>query len=487
MRSHPCCFLCGKPFQYLTKYGVRTWKAHCQHLALEEDSRHVNSLRRLWYGAENVTHSLCWDAVTKAVGTEVTDHEWLERFRQLLLQIGPFLTPISFPDEPLVPDSILYTVPKPAERIQTSNTVLPYEIIQLIYRYFDSYLDITHFTWVVGIEPGRDIWLNLGRKYLAYGSPFFEGSVDEVAVKLRRLIHNLQSHPDDLPNIQNYTVIWDNIEILLSKAKQRLLGAEDCSTSEYQVHYVSTPRILFEKEIRLSDTLMVSLRFNHVLDRSYLCGLQFNDEFFGYEGEFAINIDLKQLCGLQLASDKEGIVALKVKDGLIWESHWYGSDRNSCRLEYTKIEWPLGTSTKFHIAFDAFKIHALSHIHGEAQCNPLSWISGLPPDGLVPDILVKCQPTGNTLPVSYVDKPLKAANVVSAFVSTETQAISGFEFLLENNKITIGKPEGSKLSIEAQSQLGELFTGLACTEGRKESSVAVKVSNFLPSISMAYY
>ncbi|EZF25151.1 hypothetical protein H112_02499 [Trichophyton rubrum D6] len=58
------------------------------------------------------------------------------------------------------------------------------------------------------------------------------GSRDKEAVKLKILVHNVHSRPDYLSNIQNYARIWDNTEVLLSKVKMRLLGAEGYSTSD---------------------------------------------------------------------------------------------------------------------------------------------------------------------------------------------------------------------------------------------------------------
>ncbi|KAM5480264.1 hypothetical protein McanCB56680_005109 [Microsporum canis] len=173
----------------------------------------------------------------------------------------------------------------------------------------------------------------------------------------------------------------------------------------------------------------MSFNFSHIPGRSYLCGFQTELNSFGYKGESAVTISLKELCGLRLVSDAEGFIALQVKN-TSWEESWYGSSLDSGDLVFTQIEWPIGYPVKFAVSFDAFKIHAisLSHTTGLPQHRSISWKSRLPPQDLIPVFLADRGPTDGILPLSYVDRQLETADTISAFIEPSTQSITGFEF-----------------------------------------------------------
>ncbi|EFR02731.1 hypothetical protein MGYG_05730 [Nannizzia gypsea CBS 118893] len=147
-------------------------------------------------------------------------------------------------------------------------------------------------------------------------------------------------------------------------------------------------KVLEERSFNIYPTSKLWFSFNHVLDRSYLCGFRSELNMFGYKGELVIAISPKQLSGLRLVSDSEGFIALQVKN-TFWEEHWHGSTLDSDDLVFAQIEWPVGYTVRIVASFDAFKIHEVSIDHSASlpQHQSMSWKSRLPPNDLIPVVL----------------------------------------------------------------------------------------------------
>ncbi|EEH04861.1 predicted protein [Histoplasma capsulatum G186AR] len=100
-------------------------------------------------GTKDITHSLCWLVVTKALGTHAVNFEWLQRFSHLLRDMGPFFTPIFFPESPEIPNNTEGIGNEPMSKTSIDGNsgvfdrfALPHKIVQAIYRHLNSYQDV---------------------------------------------------------------------------------------------------------------------------------------------------------------------------------------------------------------------------------------------------------------------------------------------------------------------------------------------------------
>ncbi|KAM5437056.1 hypothetical protein MferCBS31731_005711 [Microsporum ferrugineum] len=475
--------------------GRDEWRTVFQLLQLENSAKGAGPLvgpstTFIPRDVKYMTHSLCWSVVAKALGAESVRVEWLDNFGRLLHDMAPFLTPIPFAHSPEIPNEVENIGPELVEkspfRSTSSRFPLPYEIIQMIYRHL-CYQDVCHLKEVAGVKPDTRVWLNLGRRYLAYGSLFFRGSREEVSSKIERILWNLHYRATSIPHICNYSSVWDNVKIVLSKIGQPCFGIEENPSIRYI--FIFSSRLSPSRWKGLIDHIIdfypmpkMSFNFSHTPGRSYLCGFQMELNSIGYKGESAVTISLKELCGLRLVSDAEGFIALQVKN-TSWEERWYGSSLDSGDLVFTQIEWPIGYPVKFAVSFDAFKIHAisLSHTTGLPQHRSISWKARLPPQDLIPVVLADRGPTDGILPLSYVDRQLETADTISAFIEPSTQSITGFEFNFGGIRLYAGNidPRSTKVSFCTNTQAREIFIGVACAKSVDTTRITVKVKSLI--------
>ncbi|EGC44031.1 hypothetical protein HCEG_03246 [Histoplasma capsulatum var. duboisii H88] len=493
------CLLCGRTIDSTCSAGVEAWRASFQPLQFEEDVMSGYRLVKpsktyIPAGTKDVTHSLCWLVVTKALGTRAVNFEWLQRFCQLLGDMGPFFTPIPFPESPEIPNNAEGIGNEPVSKTSTDGNggvfdrfALPHEIVQVIYRHLNSYQDVVNLKKAARIGPDARKWFVLGRKYLAYGSPFLTGSNEEVSSKIKGILWNLHNRPSCFPNVVNYSTVWENVEMVFSKMEQRLFGldTEINLTERHVVRSTLRSGQLRKKAIRFNAVSRISVNFSDILDRRYVCGFQFDDNISGYEGDLSITIPLKRFSGLRLVSDGEGFTALQIKNISAWEQNWYGSAPDSGHLMFAQMEWSSSHSVELAISVDAFKVHAIAYTSDPLQSQSVAWDSKLPSESVTSTVLVDRHPLDGVLPFSFVDKHLGDAKAISAFIDVWTQSIMGFEFTFGSSLVNIGRPHPSatKVSFHVDFQVGEVFTALACAEANVNSGVAMKFfTNFGRSV-----
>ncbi|KAK2812030.1 hypothetical protein FQN50_001739 [Emmonsiellopsis sp. PD_5] len=500
------CLLCGKTIDSkCSGKGVDAWRAVYQVFQFEVDAAGRSSLVRpsniyIPVGTRYVTHSACWSVLQKAFAPGEIGHEWLERFCLTLHDLQPFLAHIPFPESPEFVDSDLdgdfgngARSDKACNTRGASNTgvfsrfFLPNEIVQAIYSHLDNYEDVSNLQQAALIEPDTRKWLELGRRYIAYGYPFTRSTTDMTSETIRRALRNLHNYPcSRFPHTVNYGTVWENAELITGKINQPLLGLDlDTGIDVPQRHALRSSLssgLAGKKLLRLKGSPRVSFNFNQVRDRRYLCGFQLDDNISGYEGDSSITVPLGEFCGLRLVSDGHGFISLQVKKNTsTWDPHWYGDlpENDTAQLAFATMEWPSCHDISLAIFLDTFKVHTLFYISDSFSPpnHPTVWYSRLPSQTLTPVVLVDRNPLDAVLPSSFIDEDLEKFAAASAFVDVYTQSITGFELADKGGiNVLIGRqhPLTSKLSFHVNFEAGETLTGLACAEANINSGVAVK-------------
>lgn len=327
-------------------------------------------------------HVVCWSVLKKVAQPNDTDPQWLRRLTLVQHNLRPFLKVIPFRNSsPEFLDSGLEEeLERCTERIQAWKNDrnidvfarLPNEIIQVIHDFLDSHHDMLNLWQVTSVEPSPKKWLPPGRKYLAYGSPFMENNTfDKAARMIQRLLWNLHVEPSRFPHCANYSVVWDNAELVIEKAGNPFLGLDtDMDIPEQHCTHITAtllPKQLFGFSTHASELLgskimhldcsSISFHFSHLPDRQYLCGFQLDDHITGYSGHSSNTVPRTELCGLRLVSDGHGYIAVQVKKNTAWDACWYGSSpeaysSNENQMTFSQLEWPAGCEGDLIISLD---------------------------------------------------------------------------------------------------------------------------------------
>ncbi|KAL1953567.1 hypothetical protein VTO42DRAFT_2594 [Malbranchea cinnamomea] len=463
-----------------------------------------------------VLHAACWSILKAVFGPDhdFRDQTWFSLFENALAHLNPWLNrgdPGHAPDlrdaRRAIDDA---SMTDGARHGCFDGFRLPVEIVQLVFSYLDDWKDVVALMCASLTPPSTMQLLSLGRMYMIPESPAIPDTDGEYLERIKRLLWGLRFKPESFPHTVNYKAVWDNVELVRAKLSQssssrgsdppRMDGSSNERTELAARMLLSTRRTseVHLKTVSFSNPTKVSFYFSQVRDRRYLCGLAFDGEFVGYQGDSLITVTVARLCGLLLASDRYGFTALRLKDGSSWREKWYGVLPETpqdvapypYRSTFAHVEWPSGGQVKLYASLDIFKIRGLACVPepDTAQIQAWSWDSNLPARTLAQSgalaPVVQCSivfPESECPTYQFIDgDTLKSVTSITAHIVTSTGILRKLEFLSAGKVVgAIGSlgleqwntSEEGRISFHLSADRGEYINGIAF--GRAYPSLAV--------------
>lgn len=352
MRYCQSYLLCDRIIDFIYSTEVKVWRAFFQILQFEKDVISEYCLVKLlktYISAEtkDIIHSLYWLIVIKALKIHAVNFEWLQRFCYLLRDIKLFFTLISFSESSEIPNNIKSIDNESVSKTSTDDNsgvfdrfTFLYKIIQIIYRYLNSYQNVVNLKKVIWIESDVRKWFILRQKYLTYKLSFLTDSNEKVLNKIKRILWNLHNCPSCFFNIVNYNTVWKNVEMIFSKMKQQLFKLDiEINLIECYVIYSTLRSDQLRKKIIYFNTVSrIMINFSDVLNQCYMYGFQFNDNILDYNSDLLITIPLKEFSGLQLVSNNKDFTVLQIKNISAWKQNWYNSASDLNYFIFTQMK-----------------------------------------------------------------------------------------------------------------------------------------------------
>lgn len=95
--------------------------------------------------------------------------------------------------------------------------------------------------------------------------------------------------------------------------------------------------------VEFKTSISLTLRFNRVYNRHYLCGITYDGHTIGYKGDGTATIVLERWTGLRLLSDGHGFVSVQARDHPNWRNvdtllplHSLESELRHCEVVWDK-------------------------------------------------------------------------------------------------------------------------------------------------------
>jgi len=361
MVSHLVCQVCGTIIskQYINS---ERWKAVGQELRIGDTGLLVDPSTGWTSSDTHVIHATCWSVVKKVfesygIVDDQIDRGLLSLFRRTLDDLDPFLIAVPWKEKPPSTNDLcsyldnletagssatsdIYQEPpntflKSSQREPRSGMLksladllktIPPEVIQLIYSYLSSYHDFQTLQAIVLHVADTRSWLHLGKKYRSCNARFMNGTPQEISCRIQQALRARYDPCLHFPQTINYEIIWDNVELVLSRMGQPLLGNDASYPLPTRViepfdHWMkpsNTNIVTRSRMIIVTACIVWTVNFDRVGEKDYICGFCFDDVAFGYKGSSSKTMTLESLSGLRLYCDEKGYVDSQAQDCGNW-------------------------------------------------------------------------------------------------------------------------------------------------------------------------